>query len=128
MKGERKNGVIFMISFIMSLFRMYESDVYEIRDSPIHGKGQFALSELPAGSVVAPIALYTDERFRVGEVILPAGKFFNHSLNPNGVMREVENGYWVYVTTRNVEKNEELTLDYNDTPSWILKPAQLGFK
>jgi hypothetical protein len=102
---------------------MYESGVYEIRDSPIHGKGNFALSELPAGFVVAPIALYT-----VGGVILPAGKFFNHSLNPNGVMREVESGYWVYITNRSVLQGEELTLDYNDTPKWILKPAQLGFK
>lgn len=45
----------------------------------------------------------------------------NHCNRPNTYLQKENDGWWVYAK-RNLVKDEELTIDYWDTPNFIRKP------
>lgn len=113
------------------------SDHIAVRESAIHGKGLFALREVPAGQVVG---VYEGRRipadaqeewdsgltylFRLSDGTLIDGRdggnatrHINHSCEPNCAAYEVErpdDGQLMIVieTTRTIAAGEELYLDY----------------
>lgn len=75
----------------------------ELRPSRIHGRGLFALREFRSGEVVCP--------GRLGGCRTPAGRFTNHSPNPN--IKPVLKGDDIYaVALRHIQANEEILVDY----------------
>lgn len=50
-------------------------DTVDLRDSPIQGKGLFATRDLQPGDLIAPARIFPNRT--------PAGRFTNHSPQPN---------------------------------------------
>ena len=86
-----------------------------IKDSAIHGQGLFAVEDIPFG-----IELGISHIFAVGfqnnYIRTPLGGFINHSDDPNcGKTRSHSDStltYYILHTIKNIEKGEELTLNY----------------
>jgi hypothetical protein len=75
----------------------------QLRESPIHGKGLFAIKDFEAGEVVCP--------GRINGKRTPAGRFINHSLNPNIVPEKVGDDIYA-VAMRKIQAGDELLVDY----------------
>ena len=84
--------------------------VVQVRDSNIEGKGLFLSWHIVAGQIIAPA--------RISGKRTPAGRFVNHSINPNCKYIADENGDIYLVSLRDIDgckggnKGEELTVDY----------------
>jgi len=97
-----------------------------VNNSPIHGRGVFAVGRIGAGEVImnwsqcsevlsdeAVNALASEERRCVsvidGENILfkPPARFINHSCNPNALGSDGHD-----IALRVIEAGEEITVDY----------------
>ncbi|SRR6266436_7948501 len=75
----------------------------EVRPSQVHGKGLFALRVFEAGDTICP--------GRLDGKRTPAGRFINHSPEPNVIPLLV--GANIYaVAARGIQVNEELLTDY----------------
>jgi hypothetical protein len=75
----------------------------ELRDSPIHGKGLFAIRDFEAGEVVCP--------GRIEGKRTPGGRFINHSVDCNITPTKV--GDDIYATAaRKIRAGDELLVDY----------------
>lgn len=75
-----------------------------IQDSPIHGKGAFAMRCFDAGEILCAA--------RVGGKRTPAGRFCNHSPDPNAEMVMRENGDVYFVAMCQIESGTEIMNDY----------------
>ena len=89
---------------------------YEIKDSPIHGKGVFTNQSIKKGEFIDICAL-TAQR-----VTPNFGRFINHSWNPSC---EIKKDYVFKVyALKDMKPGEEITVNYADTifrkphPSW----------
>jgi hypothetical protein len=85
------------------LMDMPEGVFTQLRESPIHGKGLFATKDFEAGEVVCP--------GRIDGKRTPAGRFINHSLNPNIIPKKVGNDIYA-VAMRKIQAGDELLVDY----------------
>ena len=87
----------------------------EIKKSSIHGYGLFAITPIKKG-VNLGISHIFAPGFHHGHIRTPVGGFINHSEEPNCKKRvspeESALTYYSLVTTKDIEKNEELTLKY----------------
>lgn len=97
----------------------------ELRDSRIHGKGLFALVEFSPGQFICSGRI--DGRRTL------AGRFINHSADPNAVTVKSSKGDLGAVALRVIRKDEEITLDYRGSMRVNLglilegeKPCQVG--
>lgn len=128
---------------------MTPQPLFEVRGSPVHGLGAFALRRIPKGTRVVEYLgervshREADRRYESKEAndahtflfivdsktVIDAGvggneaRFLNHSCNPN-CESVIENRRVFIETTRTVEPGEELTYDYqiqreNDDPPGI---------
>ena len=83
---------------------------FTVRDSTIEGKGVFLSAPVEEGEVIAPARV---EGFRT-----PAGRYTNHSKNPNAEFVKDEGGDIWLVATRRISgcaggsQGEEVTVDY----------------
>jgi hypothetical protein len=81
-----------------------------VTESPIEGKGLFATAPIFEGSVICPA--------RVNGLRTQAGRYTNHSVNPNAVMVPTDMGDINLVALRDIEGcvggglGEEITIDY----------------
>lgn len=75
-----------------------------VKPSPIQGLGVFTLTAIPSGERLGPA--------RVGRYRTPLGRYLNHGLHPNGIMRYLENGDINLVALRDLSQDEEITVDY----------------
>lgn len=84
--------------------------VVQVRNSNIEGKGLFLSWHIAAGQIIAPA--------RISGKRTPAGRYVNHSMNPNCKYVADENGDIYLVSLRDIDgckggsKGEELTVDY----------------
>lgn len=82
----------------------------KVSDSPIEGKGLFALSPFASDEMIAPA--------RLAGCRTPAGCYTNHSGAPNARMAPMENGDIYLVAVRDIrgchggDAGEEITVDY----------------
>ena len=79
----------------------------EVRKSRLHGKGLFATREFIDGEVIAP--------GRIDGKRTPAGRYTNHSCNPNAMAVKSENGDLSAVAIRRIQENEEILIDYRNS-------------
>lgn len=78
----------------------------ELRDSPLHGKGLFALRDFLEGERICP--------GRLAGKRTPAGRFINHSQEPNA--EPVKDGDDIHaVTLRALAAGEEIFINYRDS-------------
>lgn len=88
---------------------------FTIRDSYIEGKGVFLSVGAEPGEVIAPS--------RLGGKRTPAGRFTNHSKNPNAAFVMSDNGDIYLVATKTIsgcvggEQGEEVTVNYRQALS-----------
>lgn len=75
----------------------------QLRESPIHGKGLFATKDFEIGEVVCP--------GRIDGKRTPAGRFINHSPNPNIIPEKVGDDIYA-VAVRKIQAGDELLVDY----------------
>lgn len=71
--------------------------------SDIHGVGLFATRDMDSGERICPARLY-DKR-------TPAGRFINHSGEPNTYMEVTKQGFYL-VAREKIRSGDELTSDY----------------
>lgn len=82
-----------------------------IFDSPIEGKGLFALANIAEGDLIV--------HGRIGDKRTPAGRYVNHSKNPNAIPVNGLNGV-DFIALRDISGNkggftgEEITIDYRE--------------
>ena len=90
-------------------------DYVEIRTSPIHGVGLFAKTSIKKGTHLGVSHIYAPG-FETSYIRTPVGGFINHSEEPNCHKLESPEEsvitYFSLVTSRNIEKDEELTITY----------------
>ena len=78
----------------------------ELRPSEIHGYGEFALEDIPAGKMLGLSHIQSPELIRT-----PLGGYINHSMNPNCI-RILEGNRWYLQSIQDIEEGEEITLMY----------------
>ena len=82
-------------------------DVY-IEKSSIHGNGLFTAEDLKEGDIVG--VCHTAYN-RYWYIVHPYGTMYNHSFNPNCIVK-TEGNVNLFITKRDIKKDEELTVDY----------------
>lgn len=91
----------------------YPVHPYRIAESAIHGLGYFLTYPANAGDILAPA--------RIRGMRTPAGRFVNHSVEPNARMAIGEDGNIYLVATRSISgciggwHGEEVTVDYRSS-------------
>ena len=94
------------------------NNFYTLSDSPIHGKGVFAKKKLAKD---ADIDIGIEFYFGFFPVVTDHfGKWLNHSYQPN-IYLDYHDGAWYLKALRQIEIGEELVMNYNNTPWYILK-------
>ena len=109
------------------------SHLVKVKQSPLHGKGVFAIQNISKGEVIVeshmvlihvnenlPEALatlqfpWTDEYEAI--CLSDMGSFFNHSSQPNAkiIERDFKNQIQTFATQRPIAKGDEITIYYND--------------
>ena len=90
-------------------------DSVVIKESPIHGYGLFAKSLIKKGTHLGISHVFAPG-FETNHIRTPLGGFINHSDEPN--CHKIESPeesmltYYSLVTSRDIDKYEELTLTY----------------
>ena len=79
----------------------------ELRASRIHGQGMFAKRAFRAGDLICP--------GRIDGKRTPAGRFINHTPNPNAATHKDENGDLWARAVRAIQENEEIVIDYRNS-------------
>ena len=86
-----------------------------VRVSPIHGYGLFAIDNIPSGTNLGISHIFA-VGFKDDYIRTPLGGFINHSDTPNCYKVESHKEsvltYYNLYTTRDIEKDEELTVIY----------------
>lgn len=101
------------------IFSFYEMN--NVERSTIHGWGAKAGRNYSDGDIA-------DVIMNEGIVTPHFGMWVNHSDKPNGKMEHYGGSLWIFRVRQPVQEGEELTIDYWDTPHFIMKPDQLGFR
>ena len=87
----------------------------EVRKSSIHGYGLFATTFIKRGTHLGVSHIYAPG-FETSYIRTPVGGFVNHSEEPNCVKIESPEAsmltYFSLVTSKDIEKDEELTVKY----------------
>jgi hypothetical protein len=104
------------------LFYYLEERIYRIDKSAIHGNGVIADCPIKCGDVVG-VAI-------VGKNITNnLGRWINHQKEPNcKLLFDAPSAKWNLVSTRDIQQNEEITANYDDSdnPDFIASSRSLG--
>lgn len=102
-----------MIKLTNILQENIENSLY-VSNSPIHGKGLFTKTNIPAGT---PILTALDfEAYKAGDENNNLSKYVNHSSNKENI-KVIESGHkMILVATKDIKPNEELTTNYKKLP------------
>lgn len=116
--------------------RFVQSELIEVRSAGSKGRGVFARMDIAKSTIIETVPVIL---LRVGEVFgdlksselssyvftwsrdkvavsLGYGSMYNHSYKPNAVYECRDNRTQVFKARRNIEKGEEITVNYNAEP------------
>ena len=79
-----------------------------IKESEIHGLGLYSLVKIPKDTTIGMTHIEIENDL----IRTPLGGFLNHSDSPN-CERKQHNKRWFLKTIKNIDKDEELTLEYS---------------
>ncbi len=89
-------------------------DGFYIAKSNIHGVGLFVNNNYKKDEkIIMVIDKY--------ENITKLARKINHSNNANTIIRKKSDGWYIYAI-QDIKKFTEITINYNDTPDFIVKP------
>lgn len=95
---------------------------FEISKSKIHGSGIIVNKYIPRGTILFDAMEYL---FGIIPVTTNYGACINHSWNPTYVLKYSENrGKWIIVTLVDHYPRNEVTMDYRETPWYVLGPSR----
>ena len=103
------------------------SKKYKLANSRIHGKGVFSDKDLDEGEKVGRLVNEHDMlvqllKLHKKDSRTELGKFVNHNERPNcKFQRDKDNLWWYLVTTKDIKKDRELTINYINTPWFVDK-------
>lgn len=101
--GLTQNEMDVIVQAESDLMEMPDGVAVELRDSMIHGKGLFATRDFETGEAICP--------GRLDGKRTPAGRFINHSFNPN--ITPEKKGDDIYaIAMRKINAGDELLVDY----------------
>lgn len=104
--GMTQNEMDKIVHIESDLMDMPKGVAVELQDSPIHGKGLFAMRDFEEGEVVCP--------GRLDGKRTPGGRFINHS--PNCNVKPQKNGDDIYaIAVRKISAGDELLVDYRES-------------
>lgn len=92
-------------------------DKIEVRPSTIHGFGLFASENFGAFEMIAPAAINSKRTV--------AGRFTNHSANPNAMLHAEPNGKVNLISISQINKDSEITLDYRQARSAAMESLMI---
>ena len=132
MKNKQLLFLVFVIIILLFLFyhyfnknieaMSYRQDLY-ISDSNIHGKGLFTSTPLKNDEFVF-VGIYKCNSSKLfNSSISHYGHFINHQKEPNCKIK-LENGDYNVYSIRPINKNEELTIDYDLNPEFLNKSEE----
>ena len=110
--------LIVIVVFMITVSADYPNNYY-LSDSKIHGKGVFAAKDYIKDELI-------DVGIRGLFITNGFGTMINHSYNPNTYLHRNGINYNVHALT-NIKKDDELTLNYNNTP-WFIDGPRSDFK
>ena len=90
--------------------------------SSIHGDGAFATRAFSSGD---SIGIMVSSFTTTSMVRTKLGRFINHSDNPNALMHNVRDDVYEAQALRGIAAEEEITISYWDTPSFVAKPHNI---
>jgi len=105
--GTTKKLVNNISNISTDLIEMPDGFSVETRNSDIHGKGLFALKGFKSGEEICP--------GRINGMRTPAGRFINHSPEPNAVTVKKINGDLVALAIKDIAPNDEILIDYRNS-------------
>tara|TARA_B100000214_G_scaffold334669_1_gene277495 strand:- start:733 stop:1041 length:309 start_codon:yes stop_codon:yes gene_type:complete len=95
---------------------------YKIGTSKIHNRGIIASNNIKKGEKIGTA---------INNIVLNGlvnlnitknfGRLINHSWKPNSSL-EYKNNTYIVIASKNIKKGDEITLDYRNTPWFILGP------
>ena len=97
-------------------------DNFTIGPSSIHGTGVFADKFLSRKKLIG-VGIYF-VLFIVPIVTEDLGRWLNHSYEPNSKVCYHRNSKYYIVAIQDINKGDEITINYNDTPWYILGPGK----
>ena len=117
--------LVIIVIIIISLFALLFSNNYEnftanndkfyLAPSRIHGTGVYCRVSIPKDTILFKAIEHSKKK------VTELGKKVNHCNNSNTILKMIN---WYLVSSKNIEKNGELTADYNNTPDYIKKPER----
>ena len=99
------------------------NNLVKIQNSNIHGIGVFTNNKINKN---IKIGIGIEYYYFIPHITKNLGSLINHSYNPNCRLEFIDNKYYI-VTNKNLNKNIEITLNYNNTP-WFISNADDNFK
>jgi len=106
--------ILLIIIFIIGIISIFLNDSLYVASSLIHGVGIFTKLNLFKNKKIY-------KAINKNKNITFFGSKINHSNNPNTYLKETNDGWFIY-SLNYIKKMSELTLNYNDTPDFIMKP------
>jgi SET domain-containing protein len=118
-----------------------QTELVEIRQTKTKGRGVFARTFIPKGTVIerVPVIIVTWDKIDESElahyayswtetkaaIALGYGSLYNHSFRPNAYYEDVGRQTKVFTAFRDIQPGEEVTINYNGDPKD--KTNELGF-
>lgn len=95
---------------------------YEVKESHTHGKGVFAKQDIKQNDIIGtPLQVKHGVMINITDDL---GKWINHSWSANSKLVKVKDQLaWNLVATAKIKKNDEIKMDYRETPWFIAKPS-----
>lgn len=92
---------------------------YEVRPSPINGKGVFAKQDFKKGDFINT-HIYPEG---AAERLTNFGRYLNHSWKPNARTKNEGSGFYKTYAEKDIWKDDEITLDYRKNKD-LEQPAE----
>ena len=92
-----------------------DSSIY-ISNSKIHGEGLFLRNNIKKNSILFKAIEFKNLKNN----ITPLGRKINHCKICNTKLLKINSDYYI-ISKLDINKGEELTIDYDDTPNFIKK-------
>ena len=95
---------------------------YKIGKSKIQGKGIICTKPIKDGEQIALVfeKVNTTGNDEKDWQMLKMGAYVNHTWNPNSRLNREGNNYYLQAI-KNINKNEEIASNYNDSPDFVSK-------
>jgi SET domain-containing protein len=110
---------LFILLYLNQTHDEFFSDNFYVSPSKIQGNGVFLNIEIDSGHTLFTVIDRNQQ-------VIGLGKLINHCNRPNSkVIYDEKTGTWFLISIIKINKNDEITADYNHTPSFIKKPDPL---